>query len=62
MRVILDDADTKAAAVKMGIASGGGILTAVTLNEWVALATLVYVVLQIGLLLPKYWRLLKKKK
>lgn len=26
-----------------------------TLNELAALATLIYVILQIGLLLPKYW-------
>ena len=30
-----------------------------TLNEWVAMATLFYVALQIGLLLPKYWRLVR---
>ena len=49
--------DAKAAAVKMGVGAGGAVLTGLTLNEWVALATLVYVVLQIGLLVPKYCRM-----
>jgi len=29
-----------------------------TLNEWVAVATLLYLAMQIGLLVPKYWRLM----
>jgi len=33
-----------------------------TLNEWVAAATLFYVVLQIGLLVPKYWSVLFRKR
>lgn len=32
-----------------------------TLNEMVALATLIYVILQIGLLLPKYWSVFFRK-
>ena len=36
-----------------------GQLLWLTLNEWVAMATLFYVALQIGLLLPKYWRLVR---
>lgn len=49
--------DVKSAAVKMSVGAGGSLATALTLNEWVALATLAYLILQIGLLIPKYWRL-----
>ena len=50
--------EDQAAMVKMGIGAGGQ-LYGLTLNEWVAMATLFYVALQIGLLLPKYWRLVR---
>lgn len=50
--------DDKAAAIKMGVGAGGAVFYGLTLNEWVAAATLVYLALQIGLLLPKYWKLL----
>jgi hypothetical protein len=30
-----------------------------TLNDWVAIATLTYLLLQMGLLMPKYWRLFR---
>lgn len=46
--------DPYTAGGKMGIASVGAAASFLTLNEWVALATLCYVVLQIGLLIPKY--------
>lgn len=44
----------KAAGAKM---AGGAVLTTltgITLNEWVAVLTIVYFILQIGLLVPKY--------
>jgi uncharacterized membrane protein len=47
--------ETITAAAKITPAIGGAAYTAMTLNEWVALATLVYVLLQIGLLVPKYY-------
>ena len=50
--------EVKTAAVKMSVGAGGAVAAGLTLNEWVALATLVYVVMQIGLLVPKYWHLL----
>lgn len=50
---------TPDAAVKASIAGGGAVASYLTLNEWVAIATLVFVVLQIGLLIPKYWSLYK---
>ena len=51
--------DSKIAAVKMGVGAGGAIISGLTLHEWVAVATLTYLVMQIGLLLPKYWCLFK---
>lgn len=58
----MDTNEQKIAGVKM---AGGAVLTsatAITLNEWVAIATLLYFVLQIGLLIPKYLDLWKKKR
>lgn len=49
--------EDKAAVVKMGIGASGAVFYGLTLNEWVAIATLAYMALQIGLLLPKYWKL-----
>ncbi len=46
---------------KMTVAGVGTAFSSLTLNEWVACATLIYVVLQIGLLLPKYWAVLFRK-
>lgn len=46
-------------AAKITPAIGGFGLSAWTLNEWVAAATLLYVLAQTGLLVPKYvaiWR------
>ena len=40
--------------VKASIAVIGGTATILTLNEWVAVATLIYVIAQIGLLIPRY--------
>lgn len=51
--------DAHAAAGKMGLAGAGAAASYLTLNEWVALATLIYVLLQIGLLFPKYATLYK---
>jgi hypothetical protein len=65
MQQMIESHETQVAAAKAAPAIGGGILTALTLNEWVALATLIYVVLQIGLLIPRYveiYRRWKKKK
>lgn len=50
--------EDQAAMVKMGIGAGGAVFYGLTLNEWVAVATLLYLAMQIGLLVPKYWRLL----
>lgn len=40
---------------KTGMAVGGGLagLTAITLNEWVAIVTIVYFIIQIIIALPK---------
>ena len=51
---------TAIAAAKIAPAIGGAHWYSMTLNEWVALATLIYIALQIGLLVPKYIRLYRK--
>jgi len=53
--------DEIAAGVKAAPAVGGAFLSGLTLNDWVALVTLIYVVLQIGLLMPKYWAVIKRR-
>lgn len=54
------DQETKVAATKMSIASLMALTSKMTLNEWVALATLIYVLMQAGLLVPKYWAIFKR--
>ena len=51
--------ETVVAGAKVTPAIGGATWYGFTLNEWVGLATLLYVVLQIGLLIPKYVKLFK---
>lgn len=46
--------DAPVATTKIGIGTVGAAASYMTLNEWVALATLVFILLQIGLLIPKY--------
>lgn len=48
-------------AVKIAPAAAGAVWTGLTLNEWVAVVTIIYVAAQAGLLVPKYWDLLKKR-
>lgn len=48
------DGDEKVALIKMGGGLTGAGATALTLNEWVAVITIGYLFLQIGLLMPKY--------
>lgn len=47
----------KAAAIKAG---AGFTIGGVTLSDWVVILTLIYFVLQIGLLAMKYWEELPK--
>lgn len=49
--------ETAEAATKMAIAGTGATLYSLTLNEWMAVVTIVYVIMQIGLLIPKYWKM-----
>jgi len=51
---------TGVAAAEIAPAGGGFLLWNLTLNEWVAAATLLYIALQIGLLIPNYYRAIKK--
>jgi hypothetical protein len=50
--------DEQLAVAKTAPAIAGATIYGLTLQDWVAIATLVYVGLQVGLLMPKYWRLL----
>ena len=50
--------DEQLAVAKTAPAIAGATIYGFTLQDWVAVATLVYVALQVGLLMPKYWRLL----
>lgn len=49
-----DNADEKIAGVKIAIGGGGVLLYGLTLENWVAVLTIAYMILQIGLLMPKY--------
>lgn len=51
--------DAPTIQAKVGLAGAGAAASFMSLNEWVALATLVFIILQIGLLIPKYWALFK---
>lgn len=53
------DTEEKAAAAKATIGIGGAVTYHMTLNEWVAIITILYLILQIGLLTPKYWQMFK---
>jgi hypothetical protein len=50
--------DEQLAVAKTAPAIAGATIYGLTLQDWVAIATLVYIALQVGLLMPKYWRLL----
>ena len=43
-------------AAKGAPAVAGALFSAVTLNQWVALATLVYIIVQLLYLVRKWWR------
>lgn len=49
--------ETLAAGVRIAPAVGGAVWYSHTLTEWVAIITILYVVLQIGLLLPRYLKI-----
>ena len=54
------DEETRVAVAKMGVAAGGVLFYGLTLNEWMAVITIIYVLMQIGLLIPKYWGAIKR--
>ncbi len=51
--------DPTVVVAKTTVAGGGAVASYLTLNEWVAIATLAFILLQTGLLVPKYWQLYK---
>lgn len=58
--------DVRDAALRGSPAVGGALIYSLTLSQWVGILTLLYLVLQIGLLIPKYlaeyrkWRKARK--
>lgn len=58
----VDYRDEQITAVNAAIGAGGYTIYTLTLNEWVAIITIGYLLLQIGLLFPKYVEMFKKKK
>lgn len=52
--------DTGIAGVKAAPAIAGTLYAGLTMSEWAALLTALYVLLQIGLLLPRYYKGIKK--
>lgn len=55
----LEHIDGKAEALRMTGAAGLGAIYGLTLNEWVAVATLLYMAFQIIVISPKAWRVVK---
>ena len=53
-----DEYDT---GLRIGPAIGGAAISGLTLNEWVAVLTILYVLLQVGLLVPKYISLFRRR-
>lgn len=56
---ILTYIDIKSDHIKLFITAFLSGLTAITLNEWVAIISLLYGLLQIGLIVPKYVAIFK---
>jgi hypothetical protein len=51
--------EERIAIAKTAPAIVGATLYGLTLQDWVAIVTIAYVVLQAGLLVPKYWRMIR---
>lgn len=56
----MDTTELRDTSAKMVVGVGAAWYSAYSLQEWVAILTIGYVSLQIGLLLPKYWIALVK--
>jgi hypothetical protein len=54
-----DVTEEKLALAKTAPAIAGATIYGLTLQDWVAIVTIAYVVLQAGLLVPKYWRMIR---
>jgi hypothetical protein len=51
--------EEKIAIAKTAPAILGATLYGLTFQDWVAIVTIAYVILQVGLLVPKYWRIIR---
>lgn len=58
------DSTDKVAVAKAAAAAGigGAVYFGLSLSDWVLVATLMYFAMQCGLLLPKYWDLIRGKR
>lgn len=56
---MIQSTDTIVAGIKVTPAIGGGAWYAITLNQTVAIVTIIYVILQVGLLIPSYIKIYK---
>jgi Phage holin T7 family, holin superfamily II len=59
MKVRGDVTEEKIAIAKTAPSILGATLYGLTLQDWVAIVTIAYVILQAGLLVPKYWRMIR---
>lgn len=50
----MNNHEQNVALTKMGIAAGGATIYGLTLNEWVAICTIIFIIAQFILLIPKY--------
>lgn len=53
------DREDQIAAVKISTVAGGAAASALTLNDWVAILTILYLLFQMGLLVPKYTQIIR---
>lgn len=54
--------ETAIETIKATPAVAGAAYASLTLNEWVAIATLLYILLQVGVLIHKHWCFIKDRK
>lgn len=54
--------EAKLEAIKAAPAAGGFVVYSLTLQEWVAIATLLYILVQIFILLHKHYHWIKNNK
>lgn len=56
---IIKNDDVVGAHIRMGVSAGLAWYSTYTLQDWVAIVTIAYIIFQIGLLIPKYYAMIK---